>query len=94
MDRGLVVGELAEAVGRADQPAGLARHLPGAHPDQADRAHRAGLGVGRLEVDGREVEAHRAPGRNRAKVSFTADAGHPVEGPVAAKPGILAFPRK
>ena len=61
VQRGLEVGELAEAVGRPNQPAGLAGHLAVADPDQAGRAHRAGMGVGGLEVDSREVEAHRTP---------------------------------
>jgi hypothetical protein len=41
--------------GGMDQPAGLVHHLAVAYPDQADRACRAGLAAGCLEVDGREV---------------------------------------
>jgi hypothetical protein len=34
-------------------------HTTFTHSDEADCAYGAGLVIGRLEVDGREIEAHR-----------------------------------
>lgn len=75
VDRGVELIEVAEAIRKgADQAAGLVHYLLIADPGQASRANGPGLGVGRLEVGGREVEAHHA--------------GLPVGGLTVAQSGI------
>ena len=61
----LEAAELAKLRGRPDQCAGRMDDLAVPDLDQANRAGRGPLRVGGLEVDGGEVEAHRARSRAR-----------------------------
>ena len=75
MGRCIEIGKLIEALRGTDQSARLVHHTTIAHPDEADCTRGAGLIVGRLELDGREVEAHRAETGVRTLATHASHAG-------------------
>ena len=58
VDAGVPLDEMVVPEGRLDEPADLVDDLTVAHLDEADGARTGGGAVGRLEVDGGEIERH------------------------------------